>query len=175
MAVTRTIEDVEREIAETKAALADVHGTETEVYARIVGYYRAVRNWNNGKRDEYNLRKMFVYTGAESAKSNAATEENVEETPAVSTAESVSSAAHFEFFMRQTCPNCPPVKNYMAKVSMAGTAVDVDTEEGLRQAAEKGVFSAPTVIFYDGNDNETGRAHNVEELEAILKAEAVLA
>ncbi len=172
MAVTRTLEDVEREIAETKAALADVHGTETEVYARIVGYYRAVRNWNNGKRDEYNIRKMFVYTGTETAKAK----ENNEEENIITTAPAARSisSSHFEFFMRQTCPNCPPVKNYMADVSMPGTAVDVDTDEGLRQAAEKGVFSAPTVIFYDSNDNETGRAHNVEELEAILKAEAVL-
>ena len=45
----------------TKEALKNVHGTETEVYARIVGYYRSVRNWNKGKRDEYDHRKMFVY------------------------------------------------------------------------------------------------------------------
>lgn len=32
---------------------------QTEVYARIVGYYRAVKNWNNGKREEFNERKMF--------------------------------------------------------------------------------------------------------------------
>ena len=34
----RTIEAIEKEIAKTKAELEDVHGTETEVYARIVGY-----------------------------------------------------------------------------------------------------------------------------------------
>ena len=34
----RTLEEIESEIAETKAELADVHGTETEVYSRIVGY-----------------------------------------------------------------------------------------------------------------------------------------
>ena len=55
----RTLEEIEKEIAETKAELENVHGTETEVYARIVGYYRAVRNWNKGKRDEFNSRKMF--------------------------------------------------------------------------------------------------------------------
>jgi anaerobic ribonucleoside-triphosphate reductase len=33
---------------------------ETEVYARIVGYYRAVRNWNAGKKEEYKYRKDFV-------------------------------------------------------------------------------------------------------------------
>ncbi len=62
-AVMRDLETVEAEIARTKEALANVKGTETEVYARIVGYYRSVRNWNNGKRDEYGHRKMFVYDG----------------------------------------------------------------------------------------------------------------
>ena len=56
----RSIEQVEKEIAETKAALKDVHGNETEVYARIVGYYRAVKHWNKGKRDEFDQRKMFT-------------------------------------------------------------------------------------------------------------------
>lgn len=34
-------------------------GEETEVYSRIVGYYRPVQNWNRGKRSEYNERKTF--------------------------------------------------------------------------------------------------------------------
>lgn len=55
----RTLAEIDAEIAATKEALNNVHGTETEVYARIVGYYRAVRNWNKGKRDEFDHRKMF--------------------------------------------------------------------------------------------------------------------
>jgi len=35
-------------------------GGETEVYARIVGYYRPVRNWNKGKREEYRHRTTFA-------------------------------------------------------------------------------------------------------------------
>ena len=58
--MARTLAEIEQEIAETKAALNDVHGTETEVYARIVGYYRAVKHWNKGKRDEFDQRKMFT-------------------------------------------------------------------------------------------------------------------
>ena len=33
---------------------------ETEVYSRIVGYYRPVQNWNNGKKSEFKLRKLFT-------------------------------------------------------------------------------------------------------------------
>ena len=62
---TRPLAEIDAEIARTKEALANVKGTETEVYARIVGYYRSVRNWNKGKRDEYDHRKMFVYDTSE--------------------------------------------------------------------------------------------------------------
>ena len=55
----RDIEKVNAEIEEVKKELENVHGTGTEVYARIVGYYRSVRNWNKGKREEYNHRLMF--------------------------------------------------------------------------------------------------------------------
>jgi ribonucleoside-triphosphate reductase len=33
------------------------------VYARIVGYYRPVQNWNIGKKSEYKVRKLFNYSG----------------------------------------------------------------------------------------------------------------
>ena len=56
----RTLAEIESDIARVQAEMQDVHGTTTEVYARIVGYYRSVRNWNKGKREEYNHRKLFV-------------------------------------------------------------------------------------------------------------------
>ncbi|MDR0305139.1 MAG: ribonucleoside triphosphate reductase [Chitinispirillales bacterium] len=34
-------------------------GKDTEVYSRIVGYYRPVKNWNKGKRAEYDNRKLY--------------------------------------------------------------------------------------------------------------------
>ena len=55
----RTIEQIDSEIEQVKRELENVHGKTTEVYARIVGYYRSVRNWNKGKREEYNHRVMF--------------------------------------------------------------------------------------------------------------------
>lgn len=39
-------------------------GNETEVYSRIVGYYRPVQNWNSGKQSEYKERKSFGLTNA---------------------------------------------------------------------------------------------------------------
>jgi ribonucleoside-triphosphate reductase len=167
----RTLADVEADIARTKEALANVKGTETEVYARIVGYYRSVRNWNKGKRDEYNHRKLFVYDNTENRIPTEA--KTVAQAECAKTVVSDAAAVSYELFTRKTCPNCPPVKDYMAGVEMNGVNIDVDSEEGLARAAELGVFAAPTVIFYDENGAETARAHSVKELKTILKATAL--
>ena len=169
----RSLEEIEREIAETQAELENVQGTETEVYARIVGYYRAVRNWNKGKRDEFSHRKMFdvkessSYTyiiSSDSCDVACSTENNAPAENAVT-----GSKAKYELFIRQTCPNCPPVKEFMKSIEMEGTVIDVDTDDGLSVAAEKGVFAAPTVIIYDEKGIESARAHTKEELELIFE------
>ena len=176
----RTLSQIEKEIAETKAELQDVHGTETEVYARIVGYYRAVKHWNKGKRDEFDQRKMFTLEDS--------TEYNISEAdgPCCVTAPSKLSkmdaepvintnSVSYEIFTRKTCPNCPPVKAFVGNLDMPGRAIDVDTEEGLAEAAKKGIFASPTVLFYNEAGVETARCHNVEELESIFNKVAVTA
>ena len=50
---------IDTEIKQLEKELAEVQGTETEVYARIVGYYRPVKNWNKGKKTEYAERLNF--------------------------------------------------------------------------------------------------------------------
>lgn len=176
----RTIKEIDADIEATRAALADVHGSETEVYARIVGYYRAVRNWNKGKREEYDHRKMFAVP--ESAAYEITEADNACEcsSPARVTQPAPKAAAprgteslfenkgSWELFSRKTCPNCPPVQAYMAKLSMSGKTIDVDTEAGLSEAAKKGVFASPTVIVYDESGEERARCHSVEELSAVF-------
>ncbi len=34
-------------------------GRKTEVYSRVVGYFRPVENWNNGKKEEFRMRMEF--------------------------------------------------------------------------------------------------------------------
>ncbi len=36
-------------------------GEECEIYSRVVGYLRPVKQWNKGKQEEYNLRKEFSF------------------------------------------------------------------------------------------------------------------
>jgi len=44
-------------------------GEETEVYTRIVGYYRPVQNWNLGKKSEYKERTSFASSAEPGANS----------------------------------------------------------------------------------------------------------
>jgi anaerobic ribonucleoside-triphosphate reductase len=39
-----------------------VKAIRTEVYSRIVGYYRPVQNWNKGKREEF-AQRVYVDLG----------------------------------------------------------------------------------------------------------------
>lgn len=34
-------------------------GEKTEVYSRVVGYYRPIQNWNAGKKEEFCDRKTY--------------------------------------------------------------------------------------------------------------------
>jgi len=43
-------------------------GKATEVYSRVVGYYRPVQNWNTGKKEEFSDRKEYDVKKAESKK-----------------------------------------------------------------------------------------------------------
>ena len=54
-----TAEEIKNKIAELKAAKAEAKGTPCEVFSRVVGYLRPVQNWNDGKKEEYKLRKLF--------------------------------------------------------------------------------------------------------------------
>ena len=38
----------------------------TEVYSRIVGYFRPVQQWNVGKKEEYSGRRTFDVAAADS-------------------------------------------------------------------------------------------------------------
>ena len=38
---------------------APMVGVPCEVYSRIVGYFRPIRNWNQGKRQEWAERKAY--------------------------------------------------------------------------------------------------------------------
>lgn len=53
------IEEITARITELTRQLDEVEGTQCEIYTRIVGYHRAIENWNKGKKAEYGVRKVY--------------------------------------------------------------------------------------------------------------------
>lgn len=49
----------EQKIQELEGQIEKAEGSETEVYSRIVGYFRPLKNWNNGARDQYSHRQVY--------------------------------------------------------------------------------------------------------------------
>jgi len=153
----RTIADIEKEIQTLQNSLGDVEGSRTEVYSRIVGYYRSLTNWNKGKREEYNHRVTFSETVS-----------GISGKPLKSAFIKPEAAASYTYFFRKSCPNCPPVKNYLSGLTITGSNIDVDEKKGFAEAEKFGVCSAPTVIFFDTHGTEVFRANTLKEIEENL-------
>jgi ribonucleoside-triphosphate reductase len=162
----RTRQEIIDEIAALKGQMEQVKGTETEVYTRIVGYYRSLKNWNRGKKEEYFDRKLFRPGAAETADVPAETVTLSEVSQAPSPP--VSSFTEYRFYHKKQCPNCIPMKAYLQTVDLEGKWIDVDSPEGLNEAMDHGVMSTPTVIFFDSQGNPVFRCEKPSVIKDIL-------
>ncbi|MCA6070682.1 MAG: anaerobic ribonucleoside-triphosphate reductase [Endomicrobium sp.] len=54
-----TVNEIQEKIHELKTQKDSVEGTKCEVYSRVVGYLRPVSLWNEGKREEFKIRKTY--------------------------------------------------------------------------------------------------------------------
>ncbi|MDR0452776.1 MAG: hypothetical protein LBH15_07005 [Treponema sp.] len=161
----RSLEDIDRDLAAAGEALSHAEGTPAEVYSRIVGYYRSVRNWNRGKREEYGERKLFRAPENPPARAGRAAPGKHAPAPA---AEPESAAPRFPggkgreerllLFVRPACPACPGAKAAAGKLGIPVDLVNADTEDGRAEAVKRQVFSTPTAILLARDGRELGRA-----------------
>jgi ribonucleoside-triphosphate reductase len=165
----RTIKEIDNDLMEARAALAHVEGRPAEVYSRIVGYYRSVRNWNKGKKEEYLQRSVFDV--ARSLSHNAArptTQPTPQSetttarwnTPACTTSVQDNAAGEVLLFVRPGCPNCPPAKHAAAGLGVPVETVDAGTDAGLAAAKRWTVMSTPTAILLSKTGKELARAQD---------------
>ena len=171
-----TVAEIDSRIDELNEQLINVEGRKSEVYARIVGYYRSVVNWNRGKSEEYGERLNFSDLETRNIEKPYTPEPVVEKTEAIEInfeekkLEVINSeAASFSFFFKETCPNCPPVKAVIDSIALEGNKINVDDSNGLTEAMNSSVYSAPTVILYDSKGSEIYRTGNADKLKSFLK------
>lgn len=97
-------------------------GKETEVYSRITGYYRPLRNWNDGKVQEFKERKEY---DPDSKKKTA--EENL-------------------LFSTATCPNCNMAENILKQRGIQYKKIVVKDEATAELAKKYDIQSVPVLV-----------------------------
>ena len=120
-------------------------GKEAEVYSRITGYYRPVKNWNDGKTQEFKDRKTYdVANSVLTHQGPKVTEE------AACDCDKAALTDGVYLFATATCPNC---KIAMPMLDKAGVAyVKLLAEENAELVTALGIKQAPTlVVIADGN------------------------
>ncbi len=141
-------------------------GAETEVYSRITGYYRPVKNWNVGKTEEFKNRKVYdiassklTHEGPRPEGSCACACNSKEEA-----AEGVNRTI---LFTTPTCPNC---KVAIPMLEKAGVQFEKLTPlgENAELATKLGIKQAPTLVIINGNDIK--RYAGVAEISAYIKS-----
>lgn len=133
-----------------------VCGCEGEVYSRITGYYRPVKNWNEGKSQEYKHRTTYEVNSSVLKKRGGGSErvaeavwEKFHETP---------EGAYL--FTTKTCPNCKIAKGFLEGVDYR----TVDAEENQELTTQMGVMQAPTLVLVkDGRIEKFVNVGNIKK------------
>lgn len=121
-------------------------GKETEVYSRITGYYRPVKNWNAGKTQEFKQRKTYELKKSEEPhqfEEVCKCEEHNEaktETPKVN---------ELLLFTSPTCPNCKVAKMLLDKEGIKYHQIDAYANKEMSEAY--GIQNAPTLLVPEGD------------------------
>lgn len=151
-------------------------GKATEVYSRITGYYRPVRNWNDGKSSEFENRKTYEPEELFSVNRNLLEEAGVDE-PRVGTQtlgranrveapKSNSDAEKVILVTTKTCPNCQAAKNYLNQAGIEYDVILADEADGAEIAVQYNISAAPTLIVQSGEEAEL--YSNVSNIRAYI-------
>ena len=160
-----TTTEIESRIHELEDALAAPAHYPTEIYTRIVGYYRSLANWNAGKREEYDHRQTFAEDATRIKEALAKAEARFP------TLKAEGKAASYVVFVQNSCPNCPAMKAKLPTLGFEGKSFDVAGDAGFQAAVIWNVTATPTLILLDSEGNELERimaAYDWKKLERYL-------
>ena len=138
-------------------------GKEAEVYSRITGYYRPVKNWNAGKVQEFNMRKTYVIDENQEPHAHEGAcctcEYDHHEAPA-------AEVKGLLLFTSPTCPNCKMAKMLLDKAGIEYTQIDAASNRDL--VAKFDIKQAPTLVVPD----ETGykRFENASLIKGFIES-----
>jgi len=133
-------------------------GKETEVYSRITGYYRPVKNWNEGKTQEFHDRQTYLINENENPNHVGPQASCSCGHPEKSEAPKVTELL---LFTSPTCPNCKMAKMLLDKGGISYKNIDATTDKEAAQAY--GITKAPTLLVPNGS------SYDVYENASLIK------
>ena len=119
-------------------------GKETEVYSRITGYYRPVKNWNAGKSQEFKMRKTYDMASSSDV--------HVHDGACCQFGEEKKEAPKLDEILLFTSPTCPNCK--MAKMMLDKSGIhyhQIDAAANAETTKAYGIKNAPTLIVPNGD------------------------
>lgn len=137
-------------------------GCDTEVYSRITGYYRPVKNWNDGKAQEYKERKVY---NPEKFGSKAPLTEKAEEAKEECCCCETTSEDKLILFATATCPNCKMAVHFLEKAGIEFEEVMANDNPDL--ANEFDIRQAPTLVKISGGKVE--KIANLSNIKAFIE------
>ncbi|MBD3203116.1 ribonucleoside triphosphate reductase [Candidatus Woesearchaeota archaeon] len=160
-------------------------GQRCEVYSRIVGYYRPVAQWNNGKKEEFKDR--LEYSEERTMKSSFSNDKTEQENPLINKQINLSGIesqiSSYRVFSLPNCDKCLSVKELLSVSSITGSDTSLKDDKGLKEFRSyykeikdkikrnsDGSLPIPTVLFFDEKNKIVGTAHEPEQVKAILKS-----
>lgn len=138
--------------------ICPVCGKPTEVWSRITGYYRPVKNWNEGKAQEFKERKTYdmghsVLSGRHMKKIK---EEQVQP---------VIQNEKLYLFTTKTCPNCRIIKKILEDEHVDYELIDAEEQVDLTKRFS--VMQAPTLVV--ANDKSYAKYVNVSNIRKYIE------
>ena len=112
-------------------------GEEAEVYSRITGYYRPVKNWNDGKRSEYDSRSEYETLDIGNHKQKCDCKEEPKE-------KSKKLKDGVMLFGTKVCPNCNMAKTFLKDAKIKYDFIDA--EENIELTKSLDITQAPTLV-----------------------------
>lgn len=120
-------------------------GKEAEVYSRITGYYRPVKNWNDGKTQEFRDRKVYDIGRSTLRRAGQA---GTQVTADIRT--SPAAAVDWMLFATRTCPNCKQAEKLLTEAGVSYRKLLAEENSDL--AVRYGVRQAPTLVADNGGE-----------------------
>ena len=133
-------------------------GEDTEVYSRITGYYRPVKNWNDGKSKEFEMRKEYSLDNCEKKVEKVKEEAKKASAKAILKSDAKDGLL---LFGTKTCPNCKMAKKLLDKKHI--TYEFVDAEDMPDMTKQFGVKKAPTLVVNGKNQELIENLSNIKK------------